>query len=232
MTQTTVIDQRGAAAPRPGFRPDLEGLRAVAVVLVLLFHAGVPGFDGGYVGVDVFYVLSGFLITGLLLREADRTGRIGLAAFYARRARRLLPAALLVLLVTLAVSVVVLPPLQIPDVAGDAAASALYVGNVRFAWQATDYLQSAKAASPLLHYWSLGVEEQFYLVWPVLILLVLWGRPLAPRRVATLAATATLASFGLSVWLTGVKEPWAFFLLPSRAWELGWERYWRSARAG
>jgi peptidoglycan/LPS O-acetylase OafA/YrhL len=221
MTQTTVIDHQGAAAPRPGFRPDLEGLRAVAVVLVLLFHAGVPGFDGGYVGVDVFYVLSGFLITGLLLREADRTGRIGLAAFYARRARRLLPAALLVLLVTLAVSVVVLPPLRIPDVAGDATASALYVGNVRFAWQATDYLQSAKAASPLLHYWSLGVEEQFYLVWPALILLVLWRRPLAPRRVAILAATAMLASFGLSVWLTGVKEPWAFFLLPSRAWELG-----------
>ena len=206
---------------RHGFRPDLEGLRAVAVVLVLLFHAEVPGFGGGYVGVDVFYVLSGFLITGLLLREADRTGRVSLAAFYARRARRLLPAALLVLLVTLGASVVMLSPLRVPDVAADAAASALYVGNVRFAWQYTDYLQSAKEASPLLHYWSLGVEEQFYLVWPLLVLVALGRRPGALRRVAAVAAAGTVVSLALSVWLTGVKQPWAFFLLPTRAWELG-----------
>ena len=220
----------GVSTERDGFRPDLEGLRAVAVILVLLFHARIPGFGGGYVGVDVFFVLSGFLITGLILREQAATGRVSLPAFYARRARRLLPAAALALAVTLAASVAVLPPLQVVDVARDAAASALYAANIHFALQATDYLQSELAPSPLLHYWSLGVEEQFYLFWPALLAIAAWlGARLARSRPAPSGSTAGvgvaigvvgIASLALSVWLTGESEPLAFFLLPTRAWEL------------
>ncbi len=214
-------DVRTAAEPRDGFRPDLEGLRAVAVVLVLLYHAAVPGFSGGYVGVDVFFVLSGFLITGLLLREVRRSGTISLPTFYARRARRLLPASALVLLVTVVASIFMMPPLRVPDVAGDAAAAALYVSNMRFAFQATDYLQAEMAPSPILHFWSLGVEEQFYVFWPAIVLLVARGRSDAARRIGIVAGFIAVASFGLSLYLTQANQPWAFFSLPTRAWELG-----------
>jgi peptidoglycan/LPS O-acetylase OafA/YrhL len=207
-------------AANDDFRPDLEGLRAVAVVLVLLFHANVPGLAGGFIGVDVFFVLSGFLITRLLLRELGRTGTVSLRSFYARRARRLLPAAALVLLVTVGVSAVLLPPLRVPDVGADASAAALYVANIHFALQATDYLQSELAPSPLLHYWSLGVEEQFYLCWPALVLLVGRGAGFA-RRIGLTAVAVSLLSFAGSVWLTVESAPWAFFSLPTRAWELG-----------
>src|SRR5205814_7755635 len=117
------------------------------------------------------FVLSGFLITGLIVRELEASGTIGLAAFYARRARRLLPAAAVALLATIVASAILLPPLRVVDIAGDAAAAALYVSNIRFAAMATDYLQAQQAPSPLLHYWSLGVEEQFYLFWPAILLL-------------------------------------------------------------
>ena len=144
---------RSSADP---FRPDLEGLRGIAILLVLAFHAGLPFAGGGFVGVDVFFVLSGFLITGLLVRERERTGRIDLRAFYARRARRILPAAAVVLLATLALSWIVLSPLDLIRVSDDALASALSVGNVRFALEATDYFSAGVTPSPFLHYWSLG----------------------------------------------------------------------------
>ena len=207
--------------PTEGFRPDLEGLRAVAVVLVLLYHASVPGFAGGYIGVDVFFVLSGFLITGLLLREVRRTGRISLPTFYARRARRLLPAAALVLLVTIIAALFLMPALRVPDVAGDAASAALYVSNLRFAFQATDYLQADLAPSPILHFWSLSVEEQFYVFWPAIVLLVARVRGNFDRRIGIVAVSITVVSLALSIWLTHANEPWAFFSLPTRAWELG-----------
>jgi peptidoglycan/LPS O-acetylase OafA/YrhL len=211
-----------ASEPRTdGFRTDLEGLRGIAVVLVLLFHAGLPFVTGGYVGVDVFFVLSGFLITGLLVRELEGTGTVSLVSFYARRARRLLPAAALCLLVTVAVAALVLPPLRVPDVSADGIAAALYVSNLRFAFEATDYLASEAAPSPLLHYWSLGVEEQFYLVWPALLLLVARGGGRVVRRVAIAAVVVGVASLGLSLWLTAANAPWAFYSLPTRAWELG-----------
>jgi peptidoglycan/LPS O-acetylase OafA/YrhL len=216
-----------AASPGPGergserFRPDIEGLRAIAVLLVLLYHAGVPGLDGGYVGVDVFFVVSGFLITGLIVRELRSTGRVSLSGFYARRARRLLPAALVAIAATVVASAIFLPPLRMPDIAGDAAAAALYVSNIRFAAQATDYLQAQQAPSPLLHFWSLGVEEQFYLFWPALLLLaarVRWG---SVAQFAVVIGVVSAISLALSILVTPVSQPLAFFLLPTRAWQLG-----------
>jgi len=204
---------------RAPFRPDIEGLRAVAVLLVLAYHARIPGFPGGYIGVDVFYVVSGFLITGLIVRELRATGRVDLLTFYARRARRLLPAALVVIALTVIASAIVLPPLRVPDVAADGAAAALYVSNIRFAAQATDYLQAELDPSPLLHFWSLGVEEQFYLFWPALLLLVA-GRGTNIRRIGLVVGIVALLSFALGVIWTDSDAPLAFFLLPARAWEL------------
>lgn len=214
-------ESAGNASRSEDFRPDIEGLRAVAVGLVLAYHAGVPGATGGYVGVDVFFVVSGFLITGLLLRERTKTGTVSLSAFYARRARRLLPAAALAIVLTVIASALVLPPLRAAATAADGVAAGLYASNIRFALKATDYLQSELAPSPLLHLWSLGVEEQFYLFWPALLLVATRARDDVVRRAGWVIAAVIVASFGLSVWLTSVAAPWAFFSLPTRAWELG-----------
>jgi peptidoglycan/LPS O-acetylase OafA/YrhL len=203
-----------------GFRPDIEGLRGLAVLVVLLFHANLAGVTGGFVGVDVFFVISGFLITGLLLRERERAGRIGLAHFYARRVRRLLPAATFVLLLTLIVAMEVVAPLDWPGVALDGAAAALSVANLRFALAAGDYFSVVTLPSPFLHFWSLAVEEQFYLVWPALILVVARGsRP--ARRIAIALVAIVVASFAANVVVTDVAPNWAFYSLPTRAWELG-----------
>ncbi|AKS31804.1 acyltransferase family protein [Mycolicibacterium goodii] len=212
------------------FRPDIEGLRAVAVLAVVLYHAGLPGLRGGFVGVDVFFVVSGFLITGLLVGETARTGTVGLASFYAARARRLLPAAAVVLVATSVAAAVLLPPLQARNVLGDAIAGALYLGNFRFAVEGTDYLAADTPPSPLQHYWSLGVEEQFYLVWPALILGVAWwlrhrsaggGRSTAsPLPYFLVLAALAAGSLALSLVWTRTLPAWAFFSLPTRAWEL------------
>ncbi len=205
--------------PRGVFRPDIEGLRAVAVILVLAYHARLPGLTGGYIGVDVFFVVSGFLITGLIVRELETTGTVSLAAFYARRARRLLPAALVVIVATVLASAIILPPLRVLDVASDGAAAAVYLGNVRFALAATDYLQADLEPSPLLHYWSLGVEEQFYLFWPAFLMVVAGRRP-DLRRIGIAVLVVALSSLALSLVWTSTDAPLAFFLLPARAWEL------------
>lgn len=216
------------AAKRTGFRPDIEGLRAVAVIAVVLYHAGIPGITGGYIGVDVFFVISGFLITRLLFREVTTTDTVALGPFYAARARRLLPAAATVGVITAIGAAVALPPLQARGVFLDGIASALYVGNYRFATQGTDYL-SPHLASPFQHYWSLGVEEQFYLVWPLLIIGTAWLlRRIPPLRGATSRPTPYAVVLGLvgaasltaAVLWTRTSPPWAFFSLPSRAWEL------------
>jgi peptidoglycan/LPS O-acetylase OafA/YrhL len=206
------------------FRPDLEGLRAVAVILVLLYHAGVAGFGGGYIGVDVFFVLSGFLITGLIYRELSSTGRFSFTNFYARRARRLLPAAGFVLIVSLVVALVVLPAFRLPAVQTDIASAGLYVSNMRFGFEANDYFQATADPSPVLHFWSLSVEEQFYILWPtILVGLFAWlpGIVSRDRRVVIGTAVIGLVSLVAAIWLTGVNQPWAFYLLPTRAWELG-----------
>ncbi|WP_433048506.1 acyltransferase family protein [Dactylosporangium sp. CS-033363] len=202
--------------PEAKFRPDIEGLRAVAVLLVVLGHAGVPGLAGGYVGVDVFFVISGFLITRHLFEERRRTGRIRFAAFYGRRMLRLLPAAALAALATVAAAWAWFSPIAARAVSLDAITAAVYGINVRLAAQGTDYLSATREPSPLQHFWSLAVEEQFYLVWPVL--LVLAG---ATRRRALLTLGGLAAvSFAVSAWQTTAAQPWAYFGLPARAWEL------------
>jgi len=205
---------------KPSFRADIEGLRAIAVLLVLLFHASIPGFNGGFVGVDVFFVISGFLITGMLLREYETTGKISLSNFYARRVRRLLPASALVLVVTLIAAAFILPPLSVPSVAIDVAAATLYVSNMVFAYRATDYFAAGSAPSPILHFWSLGVEEQFYLLWPAIFLLAAYGARRFRFRIGIAMAFIGFSSFTFATYLVTRQGPWAFFSLPTRAWEL------------
>ena len=206
-------------------RADIEGLRAVAVLAVLLFHAGIPGLSGGYVGVDVFFVVSGFLITSLLVNERNTQGRIALGSFYARRVRRLLPVSALVAVTTLAASWVWLEPLRLRSLATDVLGVATFSSNLVFAQRGADYLQSTLPPSPLQHYWSLAVEEQFYLVWPVLIAIVCVGVTSQSRiglrlRVGVVSACVSVLSFVACMLLMDTSQPWAFFSPHTRAFEL------------
>ncbi len=206
---------------RPAFRADIQGLRAVAILAVVAYHAHVSQVGGGFVGVDIFFVISGFLITSLLWREIRERGTVALGRFYGRRARRLLPSAAIVIVATVAGAAVWLPPLEARAVVTDGVTAAFYVANYRFAAAQTNYLQ-ATTASPLQHFWSLGVEEQFYVLWPALLIgVAIASRRARSSRPAALAVVAVLAvtSFAFSDWLTGANQPWAFFSLPSRAWE-------------
>ena len=205
------------------FRSDIEGMRALAVLAVMLWHAGVPLLPGGFVGVDVFFVVSGFLMTSLLLEEGRERGRIDLGRFYARRARRLLPAALTALAGTALLTVLVLPRGRWGEVGGDLLASATYVVNWRMAWRSVDYLDLERAPSPLQHYWSLSVEEQFYLVWPVVLLLVLLYAAGRARVFSTVTWVVTLALLVGSLvvsWRWTLEEPAAYFVTPTRVHEL------------
>lgn len=196
-------------------RTDIEGLRAIAVLAVLLFHAGVPGLGGGYVGVDVFFVVSGFLITSLLVAEKTNTGKVSLGAFYARRARRILPVSALVAVATLIASWIWLEPLRLRSLSNDVLAVALFSSNFVFANRGADYLQSALPPSPLQHYWSLAVEEQFYVVWPALVMVVcisVGTRTMCNvrLRVGITAGVAAVASFVACMALMNSSQPWAF----------------------
>ena len=203
------------------FRPDIQGLRAIAVGAVLLDHAGIPFVSGGYVGVDVFFVISGFLISTHLLTGLEEEGRIRFASFYAKRARRILPAALVVLALSVIGALIWVPPLLRVQVLKDAIATALYVPNYSFAVQGTDYLAQSTTPSLFQHYWSLGVEEQFYLIWPALLALVwLVGRR-SRRALGIVLIVVVVSSLVCAIQLTFVEQPWAFFSLWSRAWELG-----------
>ena len=202
-------------------RRDIEGLRAIAVGVVVLYHAHFLELRGGFVGVDVFFVVSGFLITSLLLREHSANGRVSLPRFYGRRVRRLLPASCLVIVGTVVAGNIWLEPLRLRDLGTDAVASGGFVANIVFAQRGTDYLQSALPPSALQHYWSLAVEEQFYVVWPALLALLLWRGARSTSRAALGIAVVSIASFVVCIWQTSVSQPWAFFGLHARAWELG-----------
>ncbi len=204
----------------------------MAVLLVVLAHAGVPGLAGGYIGVDVFLVLSGYLITSLLLREATTTGTVDLTSFYARRARRILPAATLTLLATLFVATLTLPYTQAYRVLQDAEWSTFFAANWHFAQLGTDYFSSGLPPSPVQHYWSLAVEEQFYLVWPVVLALVLSVGLRRPKsavigargRVRVLCVVLLAATAGSFVWAAthvGNDPAGTYFSTLARAWELG-----------
>ncbi|EGV15961.1 acyltransferase family protein [Thiocapsa marina] len=202
---------------------EIQGLRAIAVLLVLVFHIWPESIPGGYVGVDVFFVISGYLITGALLRELQRDGRLSLAAFYARRARRLLPAAALVLMATLAGSLLVLPASRWEPIAHQVVASSVYLQNWWLAISAVDYWGADNAASPLQHFWSLSIEEQFYLFWPVMMLLAAGSAFSAVSlrvRLALAMAAVFLASLAASIWLTPTSPEQAYFFTHTRAWEL------------
>lgn len=237
------VEDRTIRQPESGstrFRGDIEGLRAVAVVVVLLYHAGAPFLPGGFVGVDVFFVISGFLITTLLVKELVSTGSISLPRFYARRAKRLLPAAAAVLIFVALATPVLLPRTRWVVTAWDVVTSSLYGINWRLAAQSIDYLATDVAPSPVQHFWSLAVEEQFYLLWPLLLLLATWrvraragmhrdhrytrsgqGRPrlLNPSLLLGLAVIA-VPSLAWSIHLTATNAGPAYFVTTTRMWEL------------
>jgi peptidoglycan/LPS O-acetylase OafA/YrhL len=204
--------------PTLPFRPDIEGLRALAILFVVFSHAGVPLFSSGFIGVDIFFVLSGYLITSLLLVEVETTHRLDFARFYARRARRLLPAAMLLVLVVCLVEAIVVSPIQQYRVLKASLVTLFYSSNIYFAHIDLHYFEQESAVNPLLHTWSLAVEEQFYLVWPIL-LLVLTRIGKSRRTVAIALATLAAISFAYCIWLTRVIPSAAFFGSPARAWE-------------
>lgn len=213
-----------ASADAPGHRRDIQGLRALAVSLVLFYHLWPHRLTGGYVGVDVFFVISGFLITSHLLGARPDKPR-DLATFWMRRIRRLLPAALLVLLATLLASRLFAPDSQWKGTAREAISSALYVENWSLASRAVDYLAAETASSPIQHYWSLSVEEQFYAVWPILMLVCVLiarrlGRSVTTTVIVGLGAVIT-ASLAYSIYATATEPSSAYFITPTRVWELG-----------
>ena len=207
---------------RLGYRGDIEGLRAVAILLVIAAHAGVPWLPGGFVGVDVFFVLSGFLITGLLTREVATTGKLGFANFYARRLRRLLPALVTMLVVTCLFAIAILAPGDQGRQATAAATASIWLSNMHFAFAKLDYFSPGAGTNLFLHTWSLGVEEQFYLIWPAL---VLWtfaakhGHGTKPDRLKLSMLVVGIASLLTCLMLTRSAPQMAFYLMPLRAWQ-------------
>jgi len=201
-------------------------MRAIAVLLVLLYHAGVPWLPGGFSGVDVFFVVSGYVITALLVGEVRRTGSVDLPRFWARRARRLLPASALVLATTVLLTLAWVPQVRWREIGWDVLTSGLYVVNWRLADRSVDYLAEDSVASPVQHYWSLAVEEQFYLLWPVLLLAAAWlarrsGRDVVAVTAVVLAVAVVLPSFGWALHLTATSPEAAYFVTPTRLWQLG-----------
>lgn len=199
------------------YRKDIDGLRAVAVSAVVLYHAGVPLVHGGFVGVDIFFVISGYLITGILYREMSER-RFSLASFYERRVRRLLPALFAMIVVTGVVSWFVLLPADFATFGRSVVATLLFAANLFFWRESNDYFDAPAHMKPLLHTWSLGVEEQFYILFPLFLLLAM--RFLPWRALPVLLVAGFVGSFALSVWGVANAPVATFYLLPTRAWEL------------
>jgi peptidoglycan/LPS O-acetylase OafA/YrhL len=215
-------EEAGTAPDDRPFRPDVEGLRAVAVLLVVLYHAGVPRLTGGYVGVDVFFVISGFVITGLLLRERQATDETSIVAFYARRMRRILPAATLVIAAAVVGTFIVLGTLAGVGAANDGRWAAAFLANFHFESVGTSYLSARLPPSPLQNYWSLSVEEQFYVVYPTLFLVIasIRSRLDIRARLAMVLIGIIALSYWLSVAQTAAHPTAAYFSPFTRAWEL------------
>jgi peptidoglycan/LPS O-acetylase OafA/YrhL len=219
-----VSDTTERPGPKLRHRDDIQGLRAIAVLTVIASHAGVPFLPGGFVGVDVFFVISGFLISQLLFREVERSGRVSIPGFYARRARRILPAATLVTIATILASAIWLSAIDLVEVVKDSLWAVFFAANIHFAAVGTDYFAAEEPPSPLQHYWSLSVEEQFYLVWPALLLVLVMvarRRALPKRLVFGVLLVLTVASFVWSVVSTSSDPLAAYFSTPARAFELG-----------
>ena len=202
------------------YRSGLDGLRAIAVYLVLGFHAGIGALDGGFVGVDLFFVLSGFLVGSILLRELESTDRLRLWAFYGRRVRRLLPAALVAITATAAAFVLIAPSARRVPLIGDAQASTLYVANWRFLGQQNDYFAQDDAPSPFLHFWSLSIEEQFYIGFPLLLLL-LWRLSKAWRPALGVGLAGLFAcSLAAQLWWAQADQSHAYYGTDARVYQL------------
>jgi peptidoglycan/LPS O-acetylase OafA/YrhL len=226
-TSDTTDTTSHTGSERPTRRRDIQGLRALAVVAIIASHV-TQWPSGGFVGVDVFFVISGFLITGLMLREYDLTGRLSLARFYGRRLRRIVPAALTVLLATSTVGYFLFNTTRAWETIWDAVYSLFFAANWRFAAVGVDYFHATSPASPLQHYWSLAVEEQFYLLWPVVMLatlLLATSRLRDPRRirwaVGAVMAVIVAASLVFAFWQTAAMPTVAYFSTFTRIWELG-----------
>ena len=221
--QRRVVQSEAQAHTR--FRADIEGLRGVAVLGVVTFHAFPRLLPGGYVGVDVFFVISGYLITKILVSELDATGRISLSEFWARRARRIIPAASLVLIATVVAATALNPPINFVEAGRDVQAAGAFVENWLLIANAIDYWKQDLNPSLVLHYWSLSVEEQYYLVWPLLLLLAAFATRAVARFGIQRALLATvicvwLISFGLNIYFTAELPPFAFFSTGTRVWQL------------
>lgn len=203
------------SSPGQSYRADIQGLRALAILPVVIYHA-VPGWaPGGFVGVDVFFVISGFLITRILMRELE-TGNFSIARFYERRVRRLFPALYLVLALTVLGGYVLLPPDALADLGKSTGATAAFVSNLYF-WKTSGYFDAASELKPLLHTWSLAVEEQFYLLFPIFLLLIY--RYLR-RHLGTALWVCAILSLGLAIWQAGARPLDGFYLPLGRAYEL------------
>jgi len=194
---------------------EIQGLRALAALLVVIYHADF--IPGGFIGVDIFYVISGYLITGLILREIQSSGGLNLKNFYQRRIKRLLPASVLVLIITAFISYLILPPIQRAELGRNVLAVGLLVSNYAFAFWETDYQNLGANPSALIHYWSLAVEEQFYLIWPIFILLI---SRMGIRKIKWAIFSVFAISLIFSIWQTQSSSILAFYSLHTRAWEL------------
>lgn len=197
------------------YRREIDGLRAIAVIAVILFHAGFDSLSGGFIGVDVFFVISGYLITSIILAEL-RDGTFSITHFYERRARRILPALFAVMIASLPLAWLLLPATEMRDFGQSVAAVALFFSNVLFLYQ-SGYFDTAAELKPLLHTWSLAVEEQYYIFFPI-VLLILWRY--RARQLMRWLSAFLLASLLLAQWASVVQPAAAFYLLPTRAWEL------------
>ena len=204
------------------FRPDIQAVRALAVILVVLYHANIPGVHGGFLGVDVFFVVSGFVITNVLLREKASKGTTSIPGFYARRIRRILPAATVVLIATVFATYHWLSYITGAINANDAKYVAAFVGNFHFATIGTQYFSAGQPPSTLQQFWSLAVEEQFYLVWPVLFLILTlpWRAFSSVTRLVSILLLVIAASLSWCIIETRQNEVWAFFSPLTHAWEL------------